>query len=266
MLSLANKTGLIMGVANNKSLATGIAESLSAAGARLAFSYLPDETGKMKQRVEKAVGHLAPCYLGSCNVNDEQSLASFFSGLKGEVGQVDFLIHAVAFAPLEDIRCDTVDCTRKGFLQAMETSVFSFIAASSLVKELMPNGGSILTLTYYGGEKVVPGYNLMGVCKAALESAVKYLAYDLGQRNIRVNAISAGIVKTLAASAIGDFSKMLSMDAGVNPLGRNTTQGNVGEAAAFLVSDLAGAITGEVLHVDNGYHVMGSPGRYAPAT
>ena len=170
-------------------------------------------------------------------------------------------MHSIAYAPIEDIRCSTVNSSRAGFLEAMETSVYSLIATSREASKLMPDGGSIVTLSYFGGEKVIPGYNLMGVAKSALESSVRYLAFDLGAQNIRVNAISAGPVKTLAASAIGDFGDMLGMNSAIAPMERNISNDEVAKTACYLLSDLSTATTGEVLHVDAGYHIMGSPGR-----
>jgi len=227
----------------------------------MGFSHLPDDTGKMRQRVEKATEGLDPLFLEPCNVGNDGDIAAFFQQVKQHTPALDFFVHSIAFAPLEDIRCPTIEASRQGFLTALDISVYSFIATAKHAASLMPNGGSILTLSYFGGEKVVAGYNLMGVAKAALEAAVRYLAYDLGPKNIRVNAISAGPVKTLAASAVGDFTEMMGMYETISPLQKNVSLEEIGHTASFLLSSGASGITGEVLHVDAGYHVMGSPGR-----
>ncbi len=253
------KSGLILGVANDKSIATGIAQVLAAEGASLGFNFLPDDRGKMEQRVKKAVDSLQPKLIAPCNVNDDASVRDFFAQVKETMGTIDFLVHSIAFAPLDDIRCSVSQVSRAGFLNAMETSVFSFMHTAKYAAELMPEGGSMLTLSYYGGEKVLPGYNLMGIAKAALESSVGYLAFDLGTKKIRVNAISAGPIKTLAASAIGDFGDMLSLNQAMSPMDCNVTAEDVGKTAAYLLSDYSQRVTGEVLHVDAGYHIMGSP-------
>ena len=258
---LKDKIGIIMGVANNRSIAAAIAESAFEQGAQLGFSHLPDDKGKMEARVRKVVDSMNPRLVAPCDCNQDPDIDSFFTKVSSSYEQIDFLVHSIAFAPLEDIRCQTIEASRSGFLTALETSVYSFIAAARAASELMPNGGSMLTLSYFGGEKVVAGYNLMGVAKAALESAVKYLAYDLGPKGIRVNAISAGPIKTLAASAVGDFGDMLGMNAAIAPSGKNVSAKEVGNAATFLLSDLATGITGELVHVDGGYNIMGSPGR-----
>ena len=255
------KTGIIMGVANQHSIAAGVAKYLTEQGAEIGYSHLPDERGKMEGRVRKVVGDWNPKLLKPCDVNSDESIEQFFAEVKNTYGKIDFLVHSIAFAPLDDIRCPTIEASRSGFLQAMETSVFSLLAISKAAAPLMPDGGSILTMSYYGGERVIPGYNLMGLAKSALESAVGYLAYDLGTEDIRVNAISAGPIKTLASSAVGDFSKMLGVNAAIAPLGRNVTQEDVGKTSAYLLSELSTGVTGEVLHVDGGYHRMGSPGR-----
>jgi enoyl-[acyl-carrier protein] reductase I len=257
----SNKRGIIMGVANSRSIATGIARYLHAQGAELAFSFLPDETGKSEKRVNQAVAELNPLLVAPCNVNSDQDLDGFFQQAKDACKSIDFLVHSIAFAPLEDIRRSTLHSSRQGFLTSMETSVYSFIASAKRASEMMNQGGSVLTLSYFGGEKVVQGYNLMGVSKAALECAVKYLAFDLGPKNIRVNAISAGPIKTLAASAVGDFGNMLGLNSAVAPLKKNVSTDEVGKSSAYLLSDLSSGTTGEILHVDAGYNIMGGPGR-----
>lgn len=256
------KKGIIMGVANEYSIAAAVAEFLHKEGATIGFNHLPDKGGKdrMLKRLHRVADPLGATFLRSCDVNSDEDVTNFFADVKKEFGQIDFFVHSIAYAPIDDIRCSTIDCTRDGFKIAMDTSVYSFITTAREAAKLMNEGGSMVTMTYFGGEKVVGGYNLMGVCKAALEATTKYLAYDLGPRHIRVNAVSAGPVKTLAASAVGDFSQMLGLNAAVSPIGRNITGEEVGKATAFLLSDLASATTGEILHVDLGYNIMGSPG------
>lgn len=261
---LHGKRGIVMGVANEFSLATGVAEFIKTSGGIQGFSHLPDAAGappRMARRVQKVADTLGVSFMKPCNVQSDDDIAHFFSEVKAEFGTLDFLVHSIAFAPLEDIQCSTVDVSRSGFHTAMDISVYSFIATVREAAKIMNPGGSIVTMTYFGGERVVGGYNLMGLCKAALESATKYLAYDLGAKGIRVNAISAGPVKTLAASAVGEMDDMLSLYSAVSPLQRNITADEVGRSAVFLLSDLSSATTGEVLHVDCGYHAMGSPGR-----
>lgn len=255
-----SKTGVIMGVANNYSIATGVAKFLHKEGADIAFSYLPDETGKMEKRIRKVVDVMEPKIVAPCDINKDEDVEKFFAEVKEIYGSIDFLVHSIAYAPLEDIRCSTVEASRSGFLTAMESSCYSFIVTAREASKLMHRGGSIVTMTYYGAEKVLAGYNLMGVAKSALESSTKYLAYDLGPKNIRVNSISAGPIKTLASSAIGDFSEMLGLNAGIAPLGRTVTNDEVGKTAGFLLSDLSTGTTGENLHVDAGYNIMGNPG------
>ncbi len=256
---LKGKVGIIMGVANERSIATGIAEALSSQGAKLGFSFLPDERGKSEVRARKAIGHLNPQFLLPCNVNKDEEIEAFFAKAAENFPKIDFLVHSIAFASLEEIRKATLDVSREGFLTAMDASVYSFIATSRAAAPLMNESGSILTISYLGGEKVVIGYNLMGVAKAALESATQYLAYDLGERNIRVNAISAGPIKTLAASAVGDLNTTLHMTAALSPLKRNVSTADVGKAATYLLSDLSSGTTGEILHVDCGFNIMGAP-------
>lgn len=245
-----------MGVANQYSIATGIAKILRAMGAELAFSYLPDTTGKMAHRVHKAIDVCSPSCVLACDVTDDQRIEEFFSQVHEKIGTIDFLVHSIAFAPLEDLKKPTLETSRHGFLEAMNISVYSLIACARAAKNIMPYGGSIVTMSYYGGEKVVPGYNVMGVAKSALESSVRYLAYDLGSSQIRINAISAGPVKTLASSAFG-VSKMLDRHARLSPLQKNITSAEIGHSAAYLLGPLSTSTTGEILHVDAGYHAMG---------
>lgn len=264
---LAGKRGIIMGVANEFSIAASIAEFVVREGATVGLSHLPDAPGappRMARRVMKVSDPLGIKFIQPCDVSSDVDIERFFDSVKEEFGSIDFLVHSIAYAPLDDIQCATVDASRGGFKMAMDISVYSFIAVSRAAARLMDTGGSIVTMTYFGGEKVVGGYNLMGVCKSALESATKYLAFDLGPKNIRVNAVSAGPVKTLAASAVGDVDEMLGLYEAVSPLGRNVTSEEVGRTTGFLLSDLASGTSGEVLHVDCGYHVMGSPGRARP--
>ena len=256
------KKGIIMGVANEYSIAAGIAKYLAEQGATLGFSHLPDKEGRdrMEKRVRRVADPIGAKLVIPCDVTSDEEIAKFFGAVQEHFGSIDFLVHSIAFAPLEDIQCATIDVSRPGFHIGMDISVYSFIATARAAAKLMPNGGSIATMTYYGGEKVVGGYNMMGVCKAALEASVKYLAYDLGPKNIRVNGVSAGPIKTLASSAVGEFSEMLALNAAVAPMGKNVTTQDVGKATAYILSDLSSATTGEIMHVDFGYHIMGSPG------
>ena len=260
MALLKDKNTIVMGVANSRSIAAGIARKSFEEGARLGFSYLPDDSGKMESRVRKAISDLNPLLVSPCDVNQDRDIEAFFASAKETMGGIDHLVHSIAFAPLEDIRCPTVAASRKGFNLALESSCYSFIAAAREAACHMKPGSSMLTLSYLGGEKVIPGYNLMGVAKAALENTIKYLAHDLGPRGIRVNGVSAGPIKTLASSAIGDFAKVLKVNELMAPLGRNVTTREVAATAAFLLSEAASGVTGELVHVDAGYHIMGHPG------
>lgn len=258
---MAGKKGLIMGVANNKSLAWGIAESLSNHGANLAFSYQGDALLKRITPLAESIGSdiVAPC-----DVLDEKSVDELFSLIEKKWGGLDFLVHAIAFSDKNELTGKYIDTSRDNFLRTMEISCYSFTTIAQKAVRLMNNGGSLLTLTYAGSERVMPHYNVMGVAKAALEASVRYMAADVGGRNIRVNAISAGPVKTLAASGIGDFRYILKWNEYNSPLCRNTTLSDVGGASVFLLSDLGSGTTGEVLHVDSGYHVVGMKRADAP--
>lgn len=258
---MEGKRGLVMGLANDKSIAWGIAQALSAQGAELAFSYQGEQ---LKKRVLPLAERLGAPRLYECDVSDTDSLDRLFADLKALWGQIDFVVHAIGFSDKSELRGRYVDTSRENFLMTMDISVYSFTAVCKRAAAMMRPGGSLLTLTYYGAEKVMPHYNVMGLAKAALESSVMYMAEDLGKDGIRVNAISAGPIKTLAASGIGDFRYILKWNELNSPLRRNVTQDEVGKAALFLLSDLGSGTTGEVLHVDAGYHVVGMKAVDAP--
>ncbi len=251
---MAGKRGLIMGVANDRSIAWGIAQQLAAQGAELAFTYQGEALLKRVTPLAESVGgkHILPC-----DVTDEASVAAAFKTLADDWGTVDFVVHAIAYSDKNELDGRYVNTTRDNFLRTMDISVFSFTEVAKHAAKLMPNGGSLVTLTYYGAEQVIPHYNVMGVAKAALEASVRYLAADLGAQQIRVNAISAGPIKTLAASGIGDMRYILKWNELNAPLLRNTTTLECGGAALYLLSDLSTGTSGEVLHVDSGYHVVG---------
>jgi enoyl-[acyl-carrier protein] reductase I len=253
------KKGLILGVANDYSIAWAISQKLLAEGAELGFTHLPGD--KMERRVRKLADPAGAKLVTPCDVQKDEDVARVFDEARKTYGRLDFVLHSIAFAPIDDIKRPFVEASREGFKTAMDISVYSLAVVARNAAEVMPEGGAIATLTYFGGERVVSGYNMMGVCKAALDMSVRYLAYDLGPKKIRVNALSAGPVKTLAASAVGDADKLAGLYEAVSPMGRNITREEVGAAGMFLLSDLASGITGEVLHVDCGYNVMGSPGR-----
>ncbi len=255
------KVGIIMGVANQFSIATSVAQYLQQEGASLGFSHLPDPAGqdKMLRRVTNAIQGIDPVLLFPCDVTKDEDLDRFFGEVRRKLGKIDFLVHSIAFAPLEDIRCRTIDASRAGFLQAMDVSVYSLIAIAKRAEELLNDQGSIVAMTYLGGERVVAGYNLMGLCKAALDQGVRYLANELGPKGIRVNAVSAGPIKTLASSAVGDFSRILKITPEIAPLRRNISTLDVAKASAYLLSDLASGTTGEILHVDAGYNLIATP-------
>lgn len=259
---MEGKKGLVFGIANDRSIAAAISSVCHAEGARMAFTHLPDadpERPKAANRLKQVVKNWDPAFLAPCDVRSDEQIDAVFAQAKDAFGTIDFVIHSMAYAPIEDLKCPVHQVSREGFATSMEISAYSLISLTNRAKELMPEGGNILAMTYLGGETVIPGYNLMGVCKAALESTLEYLAHELGQSKIRVNAISAGPLRTLAASAVGDFQKMQQLYETFSPLRRNITFEEVGQAGAFLLSDAAGGITGETLHVDAGYHVMGAP-------
>lgn len=258
---MAGKRGLIMGLANDRSLAWGIAQKLRAEGAELAFSYQGEA---LEKRVHPLAEDLGSDFLIDCDVSDPAALDSAFAQLAARWPTIDFVVHAIGFSDKNELRGRYCDTSLDNFLMTMNISVFSFTAVAKRAAAMMPNGGSLLTLSYYGAEKVVPHYNVMGVAKSALETSVKYLAVDLGRDNIRVNAISAGPIKTLAASGIGDFRYIMKWNELNSPLKRNATIEDVGGAGLYLLSDLSGGVTGETHHVDCGYHVVGMKAEDAP--
>jgi enoyl-[acyl-carrier protein] reductase I len=258
---MAGKRGLIMGLANDKSLAWGISKALSAHGAELAFSYQGEA---LKKRVGPLAQQLGSDFLIECDVADMDNLDSAFAALKARWDTIDFLVHAIGFSDKNELRGKFVDTSLDNFLTTMNISAYSFVAVTQRARAMMPDGGAVLTLSYYGAEKVIPHYNVMGVAKAALEASVKYLAMDLGPEGIRVNALSAGPIKTLAASGIGDFRYILKWNEYNAPLRRNVTIEDVGGAALYLLSDLASGVTGEIHHVDAGYNVVGMKAEDAP--
>jgi len=258
---MAGKRGLIMGVANDKSIAWGIARAVADQGAELAFTYQGEA---LEKRVRPLAASVGSDLVLPCDVTDEASIDAVFAALESRWGKLDFLVHAIAFADKQYLRGRYMDTSREAFLQAMDISCFSFASVSRRAVALMPQGGSLLTLSYLGAERVMPHYNVMGVAKAALEASVRYMAADVGAENIRVNAISAGPIKTLAASGIGDFRYILKWNQYNAPMKRNTTIEDVGGAGVFLLSDLGSGVTGEVLHVDSGYHIVGMKAVDAP--
>ncbi|MDO5757346.1 MAG: enoyl-ACP reductase FabI [Rhodobacterales bacterium] len=258
---MAGKRGLIMGLANDKSIAWGIAQACADAGAELAFTYMGDA---FKKRVEPLAKSLGSEVMIDCNVSDPASIEAAFAQIEKVWGKIDFLVHAIGFSDKNELRGRYIDTSRDNFLNTLDVSCYSFTAVAKRAETMMRDGGSMLTLTYYGAEQVMPHYNVMGIAKAALEASVKYLAEDLGRDGIRVNAISAGPIKTLAASGIGDFRYILKWNELNSPLRRNVTIDDVGKAALFLLSDLGSGTTGENLHVDAGYHVVGMKAVDAP--
>ncbi|MBG1269493.1 enoyl-ACP reductase FabI [Nostoc sp. WHI] len=257
MLNLTGKNALVTGIANNRSIAWGIAQQLHKAGANLGITYLPDERGKMETKVAELVEPLNPSLFLPCNVQNDEQIQSTFETVREKWGKLDILIHCLAFANKDDLTGDFSQTSRSGFNTALEISTYSLMQLSGAAKPLMTEGGSIVTLTYLGGVKAIPNYNVMGVAKAGLEMSVRYLAAELGPQNIRVNAISAGPIRTLASSAVGGILDMIHHVEKVAPLKRTVTQLEVGNAAAFLCSDLSSGITGQVLYVDAGYEIMG---------
>ena len=255
------KRGLIMGMANDKSIAWGIAKACADAGADLCFSYQGEA---LKKRVGPLAEQVGSEYMIECDVGKSNDLNSLFASIEEKWGALDFLVHAIGFSDKAELRGRYVDTSHENFSMTMDISVYSFTAIAQRAEKLMPNGGSMLTLTYYGAEQVMPHYNVMGVAKAALEASVKYLAEDLGRDGIRVNAISAGPIKTLAASGIGDFRYIMKWNELNSPLRRNVNIEEVGKSGLYLLCDLSSGVTGEVLHVDAGYHVVGMKAVDAP--
>jgi enoyl-[acyl-carrier protein] reductase I len=258
---MAGKRGLIMGLANDKSIAWGIAKACADHGAEMAFSYQGEA---LKKRVEPLAASIGATELFECDVSDEASLDALFAHIAKVWGKLDFLVHAIGFSDKTELRGRYVDTSLANFRMTMDISVYSFTAVARRAAAIMPDGGSLLTLTYYGAERVMPHYNVMGLAKAALEASVRYIAEDLGKDGIRCNAISAGPIKTLAASGIGDFRYILKWNELNSPLRRNVNQEEVGKSALYLLSDLGSGVTGEVHHVDAGYHVVGMKAVDAP--
>ena len=258
---MKGKRGLIMGVANDRSIAWGIAEALHNAGAELAFTYQGDT---FKKRVTPLVAPLDPAALIDCDVSEQGSIDAAFAELAAKWDSLDFVVHAIAFSDKDQLKGRYVDTTPDNFTMTMNISCYSFTAVAQRAEKMMTKGGSMVTLTYHGAERVMPHYNVMGVAKAALEASVRYMAEDLGKKNIRVNSLSAGPIKTLAASGIGDFRYILKWNELNSPLRRSVTIDEVGNAALFLLSDLGSAVTGETLHVDCGYHIVGMKAEDAP--
>ena len=258
---MAGKRGLVLGVANNRSIAWGITKAVTDQGAEVALTYQGDA---IKKRVEPLAAEIGSKLVLPCDVTDEASVEEVFKAIKDNWGSMDFLVHAVAYSDKEQLDGRYVDTTQDNFVQTLLISCYSFTALAKRAEALMPHGGSLLTLTYYGAEKVMPHYNVMGVAKAALEASVRYLASDLGKGGIRVNAISAGPIKTLAASGIADFRYILKWNENNAPLKRTVSIEEVGGGALYLLSDLGRGVTGEVLHIDAGYHVIGMKSVEAP--
>ena len=258
---MKNKIGVIMGVANDRSLAWGITKALADNGADIILTYQGEA---LKKRILPLSEKVNAKHIVECDVSNEESIKNTFDEIHNKYGKIDFVVHAIAFSDKEELKGKYIETSRKNFLQTLDISCYSFTAVANYASKIMNDGGSMITLSYYGAEKVIPHYNVMGIAKAALEASVMYLAADLGGRDIRVNAISAGPVKTLAASGIGDFRYILKWNEYNAPLKRNTNLNDVGGAALYLLSNLATGTTGEVLHVDSGYHVVGMKSPDAP--
>ncbi|MGQ0809689.1 MAG: enoyl-ACP reductase FabI [Nitrospiraceae bacterium] len=252
---LAQQKGLIIGVANKHSIAWAIAQSAAREGAQLLFNY---QNERLRENVEELAGTMPGAKAFACDVGDDSQIDALMKNVEKEFGRLDFVVHSVAFAPREELTGSFLNTTRAGFATALDVSAFSLVAVTKAAVPLMSQGGSVVTLTYLGSERVVPHYNVMGVAKAALEASVRYLAHDLGPKNIRVNAISAGPIKTLAARGVSGISKMVDHHKEFAPLRRATEQAEVGDTALFLMSPLGRGITGEVIYVDGGYHILGS--------
>lgn len=259
------KKGLITGVFNKQSIAWAIADRIMQEGGECGFTYMPDKADDARQKNLNRVQKLTKDnpqtkFLQPMDVTNDEHIAAVIDRCKGELGRIDFLLHSIAYANPEDLKGDTVATSRDGFKMAMEISAYSLIALVNAARDVLADNASVLTLTYFGGEKTVPGYNVMGVCKAALDSVTKYLAYDMGPRGIRVNALSAGPLQTISGRGAG-VEEMLGLYEAMAPLGRNITHDEAGKSGTFLLSDMSSGITGEILHLDGGYNAMGSPGR-----
>lgn len=259
------KKGLILGVANDRSIAWAIAKEIMEQGGECGFTHLPDKPEDAKQKNRRRVTKCTDSYDAAkfvipLDVTNDEGIEAVMKTAADTFGKIDFMLHSIAFATLDDLRGDTIATSREGFKLAMEISAYSLLAVCNAAKDIMNEGASILTMTYFGGEKCVPGYNVMGICKAALDASMHYAAFDLGPRGIRVNALSAGPLKTLASSAVG-AKGMESLYEHMSPLGRNITHEEVGRTGAFLLSPMSDGITGELMHIDAGYNMMGSPGR-----
>lgn len=259
------KKGLITGVFNKQSIAWAIAERVMEEGGECGFSYMPDkpdDTRKknLKRLLKLTDGNPNAKFLHPMDITKDDQIASVINRCREELGQIDFLLHSIAYCPPEDLKGETIYTSRNGFMTAIEISAYSFLALTNAAQDLLVEGSSVLTLTYFGGEKTVPGYNIMGVCKAALDSIVGYLAFDLGYRGVRVNALSAGPLQTISGRGAGSDA-MLQLYEGMAPLGRNITHSEAGQCGMFLLSEMSSGMSGEIMHVDAGYHSMGSPGR-----
>lgn len=257
MLDLTGKNALVTGIANNRSIAWGIAQQLHQAGANIGVTYLPDDKGKMEKKVAELTEPLQPSLFVPCNVQDDAQVQTTFDTVQDKWGRLDILIHCLAFANRDDLTGTFVETSRDGFALAMDVSTYSLVKLCAAAKPLMTEGGAVVTLSYLGGVRVIPNYNVMGIAKAGLEMSVRYLAADLGSQNIRVNAISAGPIRTLASSAVGGILDMIHHVEEVAPLRRTVTQTEVGNTAAFLCSELSSGITGQVIYVDAGYEILG---------
>ena len=259
------KKGLILGVANDHSIAWAIAQQVIAEGGVCGFTHLPDRPDDERQRNRRRVAMLTDTtpsakFLVPLDVSNDEQIKAVMERAAAEFGKIDFLLHAIAFASMEDLKRETIETSRAGFLMAMEISAYSLLAVCNAARGIFNDHAAVATMTYFGGEKAVPGYNVMGICKAALDASMRYLAYDLGPRGIRVNALSAGPIRTLAGRGAG-VDDMLGLYEKMAPLGRNVSHEEVGKTGAFLLSSMSEGITGEILHVDCGYNIMGSPGR-----
>lgn len=257
MLDLTGKNALVTGIANNRSIAWGIAQQLHKAGANLGITYLPDEKGRHEKKVRELVEPLNPSVFVPCNVQDDAQIQATFDAIRQTWDKIDILIHCLAFAGKDELSGDFSNTSREGFTRALDISSYSLVSLAAAAKPLMTQGGSIVTLTYLGGVRVIPNYNVMGIAKAALEMNVRYLAAELGPQNVRVNGISAGPIRTLASSAVGGILDMIHHVEEMAPLRRTVTQTEVGNTAAFLCSDLSSGITGQIIYVDSGYCIMG---------